>query len=50
MNIGRVYSPLKFIARGIDRSTEGIGAHHAYWEGVHHSNTDREGYRPLGTG
>ena len=58
MNIGRVYTPAIFIARGIDSSTGGIGARDEYWKGVHPSNIQgvhpsnihREGYRPLDRG
>ena len=35
MNIGRVYTPPTFIARGIAHSTRGIGACDEYWNGVH---------------
>ena len=47
MNIERLYSAPTFIARGIDISIGGIGAHDEYWKGVHPSNIHREGYRPL---
>ena len=47
MNIRRVYTPPIFIARGIDASIGGIGARDEYWWGVHPSNIDREGYKPL---
>ena len=47
MNIGRVYTAPIFIARAIDTSTGGMGAHHEYWTGVHPSYIHREGCRPL---
>ena len=50
MNMGRVYSPAAFIARGIHPSKGGIGADDEYWEGVHPSHIHRKGYRPLDRG
>ena len=50
MNIGKVYTPPIIIAKGIDRSTRGIGAHDEYWKGVHPSDIHGEGYRPLDRG
>ena len=49
MNIERVY-PSTFIARGIDPSMGGIGAHDECWKGAHPSNIHREVYRPLDRG
>ena len=50
MNIGRVYTPPTFIARGIHPSIGDIGARDEYWEGVHPSNIHRKGYTPLDRG
>ena len=47
MNAGRLYTPPTFIAKGIDHSTEGIGARDEYWKGVHPSDIHRESCRPL---
>ena len=33
INVGRVYTPPTFIARGIDHSTGGIGARNEYSKG-----------------
>ena len=49
MNIGRVYTPPTFIAKGIDASTGDIGARDDCWKDVHPSNIHDEGYRPLDT-
>ena len=50
MNIGRVYTPPIFIARDIDPSIGGMGAHDEYWKGVHPSYIHCEGYEPLDGG
>ena len=50
MNIGRVYTPQIFNARGLEPSTWGIGARGEYWKGIHPSNVHREGYRPFDSG
>ena len=47
MNIGRGYTPPKFIARGIDPSTRGIAERDEYWKVVHPFNIHREGYKAL---
>ena len=50
MNIGRVYTPSIFIARGIYTSIGGIRACDEHWRGIHPSNIHREGKRPLDGG
>ena len=50
MNIGRVYTPAIWVARGRDPSIGGIGAYNEYWKGVNPSNIRREGYRPFDMG
>ena len=49
VNIGRVYTPPTFIAKGMVASTGGIGPCDECCKGVHPSNIHREGYRPLDT-
>ena len=50
MNIGGVYTPPIFIARGMNPSTGGKRAHDEYWKGVHPSNINREEYRRVHMG
>ena len=50
MNIEGVYTPPKFITRGIDPSTRGTGAHNEYQTGVHPSDIHRQWYRALDMG
>ena len=44
MNIGRVHTPPVFIARVIDPSRGGVGAHDDYWKRAHPCNIHCEGY------
>ena len=50
MNDRRVYTSPILIARCMDHSTGGSGAHDEYWKAVHPCNIHGEGYRPLDGG
>ena len=47
MNIGRMYTPKKFIPRCIDHSTRGIGGRNEYWKGVNPPTFIARGMNPL---